>query len=124
MTTSLQESNISGVGSKADAAQRQEAASEEDWIGAGQAAGVHVWRVENVRNADGSPNFGINSWKTDGHFYTGDSFIVLHTKENPETGKLTWDCFFWIGGESSQDEYSVAAYSEFFFSFRFHSFLS
>jgi len=27
MTTSLQESNISGVGSKADAAQRQEAAS-------------------------------------------------------------------------------------------------
>ena len=109
----LEESNIAGVGGEADAAQRKlAAATEEDWVGAGQTAGIQVWRVENVRNDDGTPNFGVNPWPVDqyGHFYTGDSFIVLQTKENQETGKLSWDCFFWIGSESSQDEYAVAAY--------------
>ena len=88
------------------------AATEEDWLGAGEKAGVQVWRVENERNPDGSPNFGVNPWPTEqyGHFYTGDSFIVLHTKEDKETQKLSWDAYFWIGKESSQDEYAVAAY--------------
>ena len=113
MVDNLEESNINGIGSEADAAQRLAAAkTEEDWIGAGEKAGVQVWRVENSRYPDGTPNFGVNPWPLDhyGQFFAGDSFIVLHTKENKETGKLSWDCFFWIGKESSQDEYAVAAY--------------
>ena len=39
----------------------------------------------------------------------GDSYIVLQTSED-EDGALFWDVYFWIGSDSSQDEYGVAAY--------------
>jgi hypothetical protein len=41
-------------------------------------------------------------------FYRGDSYIVMHTYK-VETA-LKWDIHFWIGSQSSQDEYGVAAY--------------
>jgi hypothetical protein len=49
------------------------------------------------------------------HFYfffycTGDSYIVLKTSQQEGSEKLLWDIFFWIGSQSSQDEYGVAAY--------------
>ena len=40
----------------------------------------------------------------------GDSYIILSTTEDEEDGSLLYDIFFWIGSESSQDEYGVAAY--------------
>ena len=43
-----------------------------------------------------------------GEFFTGDSNIVLHTQQ--DDAGLFWDIYFWIGAESSQDEYGVAAY--------------
>lgn len=39
---------------------------------------------------------------------TGDSYIVLLT--SIENDKLVWDIFFWIGSQSSQDEYGVVSY--------------
>ena len=78
----LGNSNISDVGSAADAAARQAAAkTEEDWAGAGTKVGIEVWRVENARKADGSPDFGVNPWPKEqtGQFCVGDSYIMLQT---------------------------------------------
>lgn len=68
--------------------------------------------MENARDEHGNPKFGINPWpeKRYGEFYAGDSYIVLQTKEDEESGSLLYDIYFWIGSESSQDEYGVAAY--------------
>ena len=35
---------------------------------------------------------------------------VLLTTKDEESESLMWDVYFWIGSESSQDEYGVAAY--------------
>uniref|UniRef100_A0A182N393 Gelsolin-like domain-containing protein n=1 Tax=Anopheles dirus TaxID=7168 RepID=A0A182N393_9DIPT len=43
-----------------------------------------------------------------GKFYTGDSYIVLNTKES-KSGVLSWDVHFWLGQETSQDEAGSAA---------------
>ena len=79
---------------------------EPQWGGAGVAAGVQVWRIES---------FKVVPWPRSkyGRFHTGDSYIVLHTyapepQKNPR--KLAWQIHFWIGKESSQDEYGTAAY--------------
>ncbi|KAJ9575190.1 hypothetical protein L9F63_025859, partial [Diploptera punctata] len=42
-----------------------------------------------------------------GKFHSGDSYIVLYTKENK--GNLSWDIHFWLGSETSQDEAGAAA---------------
>jgi gelsolin len=107
----LADSNVAGIGSDADKDLRKYAASMEvDWVGAGTEPGIDIWRVENVRHENGNPNFGINRWPKEdyGNFFRGDSYIVLKTTKVEE--KLIWDVFFWIGAESSQDEYGVAAY--------------
>jgi len=69
----------------------------------GQAPGILVWRIEN---------FHVVKSKTPvGHFYSDDSYIVLHTqqdKANPN--KLRRDIYFWLGRTTSQDEMGTAAY--------------
>lgn len=35
-----------------------------------------------------------------GKFYSGDSYIVLETKQARD--KLSWDIFFWLGKDTSQ----------------------
>ena len=63
-----------------------------------------MWRIEN---------FKVVPWPKAqyGNFYTGDSYIVLNTyKEKDDSPKLLYDVHFWIGSESSQDEYGTAAY--------------
>jgi len=46
-----------------------------------------------------------------GKFYSGDSYIVLHTyKKNPDAAALSWNLHFWLGDETSQDEAGTAAY--------------
>ncbi len=45
-----------------------------------------------------------------GRFYSGDSYIVLHTFKNKASAALQWDVHFWVGSKSSQDEYGTAAY--------------
>ena len=68
--------------------------------------------MENVRDEEGNPKFGINPWpeKRYGEFYGGDSYIVLETTKDKDSGSFVYDIYFWIGSESSQDEYGVAAY--------------
>ena len=114
--TSIEETNLAGIGSDEDRVAREAAAridfNWEDDVGS--KPGVEIWRVENKRTENDHPDFGIAAWPTKqyGQFHRGDSYIVLlTTKDNAGGGeKLLHDIFFWIGSESSQDEYGVAAY--------------
>ena len=68
----------------------------------GKEVGLEVWRIEN---------FEPVSWKDVGHFYSGDSYIVLSTAmRHGDHGALMWDIHFWIGTDSSADEKGSAAY--------------
>lgn len=103
----IEDSNIALLGSDLDKKARKAAADKEPaWKSAGKAPGVQIWRIEK---------FQVVSWPEDqkGTFYSGDSYIVLKTYvkdpvNNPN--KLAWNIHFWIGEESSQDEYGTAAY--------------
>lgn len=113
MDTPIEESNLAHIGSDEDKAARKAAAEiEVDWEVAGKKEGIQIWRVENTRDENGNPNFGINPWpeKLYGEFYNGDSYILLQTTMDEDAGSFVYDIYFWIGSESSQDEYGVAAY--------------
>jgi gelsolin len=97
----FEKSNISGLGSEEDRNLRKQAADDEPaWKGAGQEAGIQVWRIEK---------FQIANWSKEdyGNFFSGDSYIILKTflKDN----SLQWNAHMWIGEKSSQDEYGTAA---------------
>jgi len=123
MTTPLEESNLAHIGSKEDHAAKKAAAElDVNWEGAGETPGLQIWRVEN-KHENGVPTFGLNPWPTSqhGHFYTGDSYLILSTTENKhpddelqaegvEGGSYLLDIYFWIGSESTNDEYGVVAY--------------
>jgi len=113
MNTPIKESNLAHIGSAEDHAAKKAAAElEVNWEGAGKTPGLQIWRVEN-EHVDGVPKFGINTWPTEqyGRFHTGDSYLILSTTEDPDAdGGLLLDIFFWIGSESTNDEYGVVAY--------------
>ncbi|XP_019529713.3 gelsolin isoform X3 [Aedes albopictus] len=68
---------------------------------AGTSKGLEVWRIENFEP--------VPVAKTSyGKFHTGDSYIVLNTKQS-KSGILSWDIHFWLGLETSQDEAGSAA---------------
>ena len=94
---------MAGVGGEEDKALRKEAAQHEKaWAGAGLAAGLQVWRIEQ---------FQVVPWpKAEyGTFFEGDAYIVLRTKQKKD-GQLARDIFFWLGEECTQDEAGTAAY--------------
>jgi len=101
----LADSNIANLGSDLDKKIRQAAANTEDaWKGAGKKLGLEIWRIEK---------FHVKAWPKDqyGSFYSGDSYIVLHTyKKKPDSDALAWDVHFWLGKHTSQDEAGTAAY--------------
>ncbi|XP_035894130.1 gelsolin-like isoform X3 [Anopheles stephensi] len=68
---------------------------------AGTSKGLELWRIENFEPVPVPV-------KEYGKFYTGDSYIVLNTKES-KSGVLSWDVHFWLGLETSQDEAGSAA---------------
>ncbi|KAL7548222.1 hypothetical protein ACHAWF_011523 [Thalassiosira exigua] len=111
---SIEETNLGGVGSAEDSAAREAAARMEfHWDeSVGSAPGVEIWRVENKRAESGAPDFGIAPWPKErrGQFHRGDSYVVLETAKDPAGDKLLHDVYFWIGSQSTQDEYGVAAY--------------
>ena len=107
---SWQDTNMALFGSDIEHKIKEAAANgEPQWLGpprAGSKKGLQVWRVEK---------FKVAPWpKTQyGEFHIGDSYIVLNTycpspSTNPDA--LAWDVHFWIGSESTQDEYGTAAY--------------
>ena len=94
----LGNSNIAGLGTDLEKAIRQAAGEHEPaWVGAGKKVGIEVWRIEK---------FQVVEWPKAKHgtFYSGDSYIVLHTYHKGGKGAMTWDVHFWIGKDSSQDE--------------------
>jgi len=102
-----QDSNMALFGSDIEKKCKEAAADGEvQWEGQGEAPGLQVWRIEQ---------FKVKPWPKSkyGRFHTGDSYICLHTylkdpENNPKA--LAWDVHFWIGSESTQDEYGTAAY--------------
>eukprot|EP00096_Caligus_rogercresseyi_P009674 TRINITY_DN331_c0_g1_i1.p1 TRINITY_DN331_c0_g1~~TRINITY_DN331_c0_g1_i1.p1 ORF type:complete len:714 (+),score=208.62 TRINITY_DN331_c0_g1_i1:189-2330(+) len=66
----------------------------------GREPGLKIWRIED---------FDVVPYDESkyGHFYTGDSYIVLKTTD--KNTRLRNDIFFWLGSETSQDESGTAA---------------
>jgi len=58
-----------------------------------------VWKNSNVRKLGKSDH---------GQFYSGDSYIVLHTYKKGDA--LRWDVYFWLGENTTTDEAGTAAY--------------
>jgi len=99
----LEDSNMANHGTDEHKASRKEAAQKEEaWAIAGKEAGLQIWRIEK---------FQVKNWPKDryGEFYSGDSYIILHTMVDAE-GKKTYDVFFWLGAQTTQDEAGTAAY--------------
>lgn len=72
-----------------------------NFANAGKTPGLEIWRIENFEP--------IPYPKSDyGKFYTGDSYIVMNTKDSGK-GSLTWDIHFWLGQNTTQDESGSAA---------------
>jgi len=98
------DSNMANVGSDEDKALRKAAATGEPaWAGAGQAPGVAVWRIEQFQVVP----YPKESY---GEFYSGDSYIVLHTFKEPDSPKLVHNIHFWLGEKTTTDEMGTAAY--------------
>lgn len=68
--------------------------------------GIEIWRIENFKpvKSDTLKNGAVT-------FFSGDSYIVLHTyKRTPSSSALSWNLHFWLGETTSQDESGTAAY--------------
>ncbi|KAA8496012.1 Severin [Porphyridium purpureum] len=103
-TPKWQNTNIGQVGSDRDKELRKAAAeSEAEFTGAGEEPGLEIWRVEKFKPVRQPKN-------TYGKFFTGDSYVVLHTYVNPGEAKHRYDLFYWQGAESTQDEKGSSAY--------------
>eukprot|EP01120_Amphizonella_sp_Union-15-10_P009825 TRINITY_DN37_c0_g1_i3.p1 TRINITY_DN37_c0_g1~~TRINITY_DN37_c0_g1_i3.p1 ORF type:complete len:412 (-),score=120.92 TRINITY_DN37_c0_g1_i3:43-1278(-) len=76
-------------------------ASIKEFQHAGKKEGLEIWRIEK---------FVPVVWPKEryGEFYEGDSYLVLNTYK--VGSQLGWDIHFWIGQQSTIDEYGAAAY--------------
>jgi hypothetical protein len=78
--------------------------ADEAFKPSGEKPGIEIWRIEKfkvVRKGAADPAYK-------GKFFSGDSYIILHTKKRDNA--LDRDIFFWLGEKSSQDEQGCAAY--------------
>jgi len=100
----IADSNIANLGTELEKNVKLEAAKHEDaWKVAGKQAGLQVWRIEKFRVVPVEP-------KQYGSFYSGDSYIVLHTYKVANKDIFGWDVHFWLGQHTTQDEAGTAAY--------------
>lgn len=98
------DSNLANFGSDEEKQVKKESAEQEPaWQGAGQEPGLKIWRIEQ---------FEVKEWPEEdyGEFYNGDSYIILNTYKDDDSEELLYDVHFWIGKNSTQDEYGTAAY--------------
>ncbi|KAL4226173.1 hypothetical protein ACF0H5_014159 [Mactra antiquata] len=98
------DSNLALFGSDVEKnIKKESAATEPAWKKAGQKEGVQIWRIVQ---------FKVTEWPKEdyGKFFNGDSYIILNTYKEPDEEEFQYDVHFWIGSESSQDEYGTAAY--------------
>ncbi len=92
------------IGTDTDRSVKKSAAETEPaWKGAGQNVGLQIWRIVK---------FKVTHWPKDdyGSFFNGDSYLILNTFKEPDSEALEYDLHFWIGKDSTQDEYGTAAY--------------
>ena len=78
--------------------------TERAWDNSGKEPGLNIWRIEK---------FNVVPWPKDqyGSFYSGDSYIVLHTYKKPgNDSALYWNAHMWVGTFTTQDEAGTAAY--------------
>jgi len=102
----ISETNIAGLGTPLEKAIREAGAGRESaWKKVKKdKVGKMVWRIEK---------FLVVPWnrKKYGQFFNGDSYIILNIyKSKGGKGPIAYDIHFWIGSESTQDEYGTAAY--------------
>jgi len=98
------DSNVARINSKEDRQMKKVAAkSERAWQGCEDLIGTRIWRIEN---------FEVKDWPKEsyGRFYNGDTYIILHGEKDPNSNIIHFDVHFWIGKNSSQDEYGTGAY--------------
>lgn len=97
--------NLAGIGSEDDQRLREEAAQHEaEFDGAGQQPGLEIWRIEKFspqRQSIRADNLSL---------YSGDSYIILKTTQKEDSDAFDWQLHYWIGKDSTQDEYGAAAY--------------
>eukprot|EP00049_Salpingoeca_infusionum_P004478 m.79901 g.79901 ORF g.79901 m.79901 type:complete len:822 (+) comp12582_c1_seq4:132-2597(+) len=100
----LANTNIAMLGSDLEKSVRQYAAeTEKAWQAVKKREGLNIWRIEQFKVVEvAHDDFGV--------FYDGDSYIILNKYHRGGTGALKYDIHFWIGSQSSQDEYGTAAY--------------
>jgi gelsolin len=101
----IEDSNIANLGTELEKKVKLEAAQhEEAWKGAGKEVGLQIWRIEQFK-------IKAIAKETYGSFYSGDSYIVLHTYHpKPDSPALAYDVHFWLGKFTTQDEAGTAAY--------------
>jgi gelsolin len=100
----IADSNIALLGSDIEKKVKLASAeTEKAWEGVGKAPGQHIWRIEKFKVVPVDR-------KTYGHFYSGDSYILINTYKKPDTDKLLHDIHFWLGASTTQDEAGTAAY--------------
>jgi gelsolin len=100
------DSNLALFGSDTDKQVKKASAdTEAAWqpVKAIKDSKVLVWRIEK---------FKVKEWPKEdcGKFYSGDSYIVLNVHKSADGRELLYDVHFWIGMNSTQDEYGTAAY--------------
>jgi len=100
----IADSNIANLGTELEKNVKKAAAEHEQaWHKAGKKPGLEIWRIEK---------FHVVEWPQDkyGSFFSGDSYIVLHTYKKKGGDALQWNVHFWLGKYTSQDEAGTAAY--------------
>lgn len=101
-TIKIEDSNIANLGSDLEReVKKASAETEPAWKNAGKEVGLQIWRIEK---------FKVKSWPKEeyGSFYSGDSYIVLHTYK--VENKIMYNVHFWLGAHTTQDEAGTAAY--------------
>jgi gelsolin len=102
----ISDTNIGNLGTPLEKAIKEAAAGHESaWKKVHKTKpGLYVWRIEK---------FLVVAWpkKDYGKFFNGDSYICLNIHhDRGGKGKIIYDIHYWIGDESTQDEYGTAAY--------------
>jgi len=98
----IADTNMALFGSPVEKEIKKHAAEGEPaWKKIPKTPGVLVWRVEK---------FKIVEWPKEryGQFYSGDSYIVLHTYKKDD--KILYNVHFWLGEHTTLDEAGTAAY--------------
>ncbi|MCQ2818675.1 MAG: hypothetical protein MJ252_15520 [archaeon] len=96
METDFEKSNIALLGSDLEHEIREKRAQlEPEWHKIKQEPGLYVWRIEK---------FNVVPWPKEeyGHFYLGDTYIVLNIKKKEKEEGLDYFAHMWVGKDSKK----------------------